>query len=281
MPTSEPRADAGMSAREFLRCGECRALNEPRAVFCSRCGASLYGPLHGGPRRKPRRATAAGAAMGFAMLLVLATCIFLLAVVIGRTLSTPEQVDVFAGQSGTTATIATVTSDTVTTEVTGTTDRLGHRQQHGHHRARGADPSDRRRRFVDARPTQTNSYGVTNLLDGDVTTAWNEGSDGNGIGEWVQFNFSQDVVLSRIEIANGYQKDDDRYAGNPRVQSLKVEYSNGTSQLVDLLDSKELQIITPTRQPITSVRIVIVSVYPGAEWDDTALSEVRFWEAAK
>jgi hypothetical protein len=129
--------------------------------------------------------------------------------------------------------------------------------------------------------SQTNSYGVTNLLDGDVTTAWNEGQDGNGIGEWVQFNFSQDVVILRIEIANGYQKDDQRYQGNPRVQSLKVEYSNGTSQLVDLLDNKQLQIITPTREPITSVRLVIVSVYPGAEWDDTALSEVRFYKAAE
>ena len=270
-----------MSAREFLRCGECRALNEPRAVFCSRCGASLYGPLHGGPRRKPRRATAAGAAMGFAALLILATCIFLLAVVIGRTLSTPEEAaDIFAGQSGSTATITTVTSGTVTTVFTGTTS------------ASGGSSTDTTEIAVQIRPTasvasstleptQTNSYGVTNLLDGDVTTAWNEGSDGNGIGEWVQFNFAQDVVLSRIEIANGYQKDDDRYAGNPRVQSIKVEYSNGTGQLVDLLDSKQLQIITPTREPITSVRIVIVSVYPGAEWDDTALSEVRFWEAAK
>jgi|WetSurMetagenome_2_1015567.scaffolds.fasta_scaffold134016_2 hypothetical protein len=269
-----------MSAREFLRCGECRALNEPRALFCSRCGASLYGPLHGGPRRKPRRATAAGAAMGFAVLLVLATCIFLLAVVIGRTLSTPEEVDVFAGQSGTTATIATATTETETTEFTGTTDVSGAGSTGTTEIAVQIRPTAAAASST-LEPTQTNSYGVTNLLDGDVTTAWNEGSDGNGIGEWVQFNFSQDVVLSRIEIANGYQKDDDRFSGNPRVQSIKVEYSNGTSQLVDLLDSKEMQIITPTRQPITSLRIVIVSVYPGTEWDDTALSEVRFWEAAK
>ena len=220
--------------------------------------------------------------MGFAMLLVLAAGIFLLAIVIGRTIGTDnEEVDVFAGQVGTTATITTVISDTETTIFTGTTAASG---------ANGS--SGTTENAVQIRPTaaaasstleatQTNNYGVTNLLDGDPTTAWNEGTDGNGIGEWVQFNFAQDVVLSRIEIANGYQKDDERYVGNPRVQSLKVEYSNGTSQLVDLLDDEQLQIITPTREPITSVRFVIVSVYPGAEWDDTALSEVRFYEAAE
>jgi hypothetical protein len=228
-------------------------------------------------RRRPRRVTAAGMAMGFAMLLILAACIFLLAVVFARTLAAREDMNVSTGQSGIAATITTVPTGTVSTGFTNTTATTG---------------ADSIRNAVLIRPTaaaasstlqasQTNSYGVTNLLDGDVTTAWNEGQDGNGIGEWVQFNFSQDVVILRIEIANGYQKDDQRYQGNPRVQSLKVEYSNGTSQLVDLLDNKQLQIITPTREPITSVRLVIVSVYPGAEWDDTALSEVRFYKAAE
>jgi hypothetical protein len=268
-----------VAAREsFLRCAECRALNEPRALFCSRCGASLYGPLHGGKKRKPRRVTPAGAALGFGMLLVLATGIFLLAVVVMKTLGGGEPVEVNTGESGVLATITTLPEETSSTVFTNTTSggsSTGTTENAVEIRPTAAAASS----TLD--PTPTNNYGVTNLLDGDLTTAWNEGSDGFGIGEWVQFNFAQEVVLSRIEIANGYQKDDDRYFGNPRVQSLKVEYSNGTSQLVDLLDDKEMQIITPTREPITSVRLVIVSVYPGDEWDDTSLSEVRFYEAAE
>ena len=49
-----------MSEAKFIRCNECRALNEPRAMFCSRCGSSLYGPVHGGIAPKRRRVTAAG-----------------------------------------------------------------------------------------------------------------------------------------------------------------------------------------------------------------------------
>jgi hypothetical protein len=127
-----------MSAREFLRCSECRALNEPRALFCSRCGASLYGPLHGVMRRRPRRVTAAGMAMGFAMLLILAACIFLLAVVFARTLAAREDMNVSTGQSGIAATITTVPTGTVSTGFTNITATTG-----------GADPPDRRRRVVD------------------------------------------------------------------------------------------------------------------------------------
>lgn len=261
-----------MGARNFHRCGECRALNEPRASFCSRCGASLYGPVHG-VKRKRRRATGAGAAMGFAMLLLLAAAVFLLAVVIDKALTDTTDVDVFAGQVGTSATITTTPSQAsgsgsnVTQAPAGTSDSAAQI------RPTAAAASST------LKATSTSNYAVTNLLDGDPATAWNEGADGSGIGEWIQFDFSQEVVLSRIEIANGYQKDDDRYLGNPRVQSLRVEYSNGTTQLVDLLDDKDFQTIRPTRQPVTSVRMVIVSVYPGEEWDDTALSEVHFYEA--
>ena len=35
--------------------------------------------------------------------------------------------------------------------------------------------------------------------------------------------------------------------------------------------------MTPTIQPVDWVRLSIVSVYAGSEWDDTALSEVRIY----
>jgi len=56
-----------------------------------------------------------------------------------------------------------------------------------------------------------------------------------------------------------------------------LEYSTGTVQLIDLLDVQDFQTIIPTRQPVEWVRLTIVSVYPGEVWEDTALSEVRFY----
>ncbi len=259
-----------MNNTDFVRCSECRALNEPRALFCSRCGASLYGPARGGVRRARRRVTAEGAAMGVAMLLVLAITLFVFYVVVQRALETKEEVDPYAGRSGTTATVAT-DSTVASGGSAGNGDNTSPTVAPTALRPTSALASS----TLDA--TSTISYRVTNLLDGDLTTAWNEGAEGPGIGEWIQFDFSQTIKLARVEIANGYQKDNERYQGNPRVKSLKVEYSNGTTQLVDLLDVMDFQAITPTIQPVDWVRFSIVSVYAGEEWDDTALSEIRFY----
>lgn len=254
-----------MSPLEFARCTECRALNEPRALFCSRCGASLYGRSVGRHRR--RRVTLAGVAMSLAILLALAATVFAFYSIVQWALATEEDVDPYAGQSGTTATVGTMTtqrpgggSANTTSTLVGTLIRPS---------AVSASSS--------LKATSTNNYRPTNLLDGDLATAWNEGAEGPGLGEWVRFEFSRQIVLSRIEIANGYQKDDDRFRGNPRVRSLEVAYSNGTTQLITLVDTEEFQSITPTRQPVEWVKLTIVSVYPGDEWDDTALSEVRIY----
>ena len=120
-------------------------------------------------------------------------------------------------------------------------------------------------------------YNPDNLTDGDLTTAWNEGAEGRGVGEWVQFYFSPTVKLERIEIANGYQKDDRRFSGNVRVRVLRVEYSNGESHLVELFDDQGFQSVEPMKKSFDWIRFTIVSVYPDASWDDAALSEVRFF----
>jgi hypothetical protein len=258
-----------MSTTDFVRCSECRAMNEPRALFCSRCGSSLYGRSPGGTRLKSRRVTAAGAAMGVALLLILAVVVFVLYVVVQQALEPADDIRSYEGQSGTTATVGTVTTEKASGDATtGSTN--------GSILVRPTSVSS----SSALKATSTGNYRATNLVDGDTTTAWNEGAEGPGLGEWVKFEFSQQLVLERIEIANGYQKDKDRFLGNPRVQSLEVEYSNGTIQLVDLLDTEEPQTITPTRQAVEWVKFTIVSVYEGDVWEDTALSEVRIYAQA-
>jgi len=205
--------------------------------------------------------------MSFALLLVLAATVFALYSVVVRALEPEEEFDPFAGRSATEATVGSVTTQKPTGSTIRTTSTLVGTMI----RPTSVTSSSA------LKATSTNNYKATNLLDGDLATAWEEGAEGPGIGEWVKFDFSRQVVLTRIEIANGYQKDDDRYFGNPRVQSLGVEYSTGTIQLIDLLDTREYQSITPTRQPVEWVRLTIVSVYPGDVWDDTALSEVRIY----
>ncbi|MCE5253796.1 MAG: hypothetical protein LLG45_06260 [Actinomycetia bacterium] len=253
-----------MSPSNFVRCSQCRALNEPRALFCSRCGALL--PGHSRQQRRGGT-TAAGVTMSLALLLALAATVFVLYTIVQRALEPEAEVNPFAGEPAVEATIGAVTTETTAGNSANTTSTLAGTLI----RPTSVTSSSA------LKATATNSYKATNLLDGDLATAWEEGAEGPGLGEWVMFEFSRQVVLTRIEIANGYQKDDERYFGNPRVRSLGVEYSTGTVQLIDLLDSREYQTIIPTRQPVEWVKLTIVSVYPGEVWDDTALSEVRMY----
>jgi hypothetical protein len=260
-----------MSNPDNARCRECRALNEPGALFCSRCGASLAGPPYRGAHPRQRRVTAAGAAMGFALFLILLAVAFTLGVIVYRTVKPGDNVNTLTSVPGTIAS----TSTTLAKGSTGTSGSTTSTEAAKLVRPSSASASST------LKATSTVNYGATNLLDGDLATAWNEGADGPGVGQWVRFTFSTPVVLARIEIANGYQKDAERFKGNVRVKSLKLEYSNGATQLVDLLDTEDFQSVTTVREPTEWIKLTIMSVYPDYVWEDAALSEVRFFAVAE
>jgi hypothetical protein len=257
-----------------IRCHECRTPNEPGALFCGRCGASLAGPMYGaGVRRPQRRVTAAGATMGFALFLILLAIAFALGFIVYQALDLGDNADPYAGRSGTTATIITDSSGNPDGGTDGSSGSDGS--------SSGAAAMVIRAPAASAssvlKATTTSNFRAPNLFDDDLTTAWIEGEEGTGTGEWVRFEFSEPVVLDHLEIANGYQKDDDRFLSNARVKSLDIEYSNGATQLVELLDTKDLQSVITTRRATEWIKLTIVSVYPDYEWEDTALSEVRVY----
>lgn len=224
------------------------------------------------PARRRRRITAASAALGVALFIMLLATIFALGAIVYRTTMTTEvaAIDPLAGRPGTTATTSTTSPEegengggTVTTAARGRAIR-----------PQAASSSSA------LKPTSRNDFRATNLLDEDLTTAWNEGADGPGIGEWVRFDFLEPVTLIRLEIANGYQIDDERFAGTIRVRSLKLEYSYGSTQIVNLFDTTDMQSITTRSKPTEWLKLTILSVYPDYVWEDAALSEVRLFEAA-
>jgi hypothetical protein len=136
-------------------------------------------------------------------------------------------------------------------------------------------------------PKTTENYAATNVLDGEPTTCWVDGGSGDNGGtagnlkrgrEWLRFTFLKPITPARIDFANGYQKDDTTYPANGRVQGLKIEYSNGRSQTVDLRDTPDVQYVVPITGPVAWIKLTVLSVYPGSEERTVALSEVRFYE---
>jgi VWFA-related protein len=123
----------------------------------------------------------------------------------------------------------------------------------------------------------SDAYGAQNMVDGDTATAWNEGAEGDGIGEWAQFDFDKPVRLKAIKIIAGYTKTKRIFRANNRVKKLRLHFSDGKTQEVRLGDKMTYQTIDIDRStPTRSLKLEILDVYKGKRYHDTAISEVDF-----
>jgi hypothetical protein len=125
---------------------------------------------------------------------------------------------------------------------------------------------------------QANTYYAENAIDGKRTTAWIEGVDGAGLGEWIRFDFDREIVLHRILWQPGYFKSPQIWAENNRLAAVTAYFSDGSSRELTFADRMESQKVDVGSVRTRWVKFVIKSVYYGSD-PDTALSEVAFeWD---
>ncbi len=292
-----------MNALPPVTCRVCGTENRPTRLFCSNCGSYLQAegedtweelpprdlatPLDPPFEPEPapnatadagqRRGGGRSRAVGVALLLLLLAVAAALGALLYATLLSGGDADGGGGVATSTTTRVSTSSTTGATPESTTSSVAS-----GTTRARGSSISPASVEASSVLPAENDlTYEPDNLLDGSLATAWQESAEGNREGEWVRFDFGRTITLSAIEIANGYQKDDSRFSGNPRVETLRVEYSDGTTQQVRLYDDTGFQEITPAPKPTEWLRLTILSVYPGDSWDDAGFSEVRLYEAAQ
>jgi hypothetical protein len=125
---------------------------------------------------------------------------------------------------------------------------------------------------------QANTYYASNTIDGRRATAWIEGVDGPGIGEWVRYDFDRPITLHRILFQPGYFKSPAIWAQNNRLATVTAQFSDGSSRTLNFDNRMDSQKVDVGAVKTKWVRLVIESVYYGTD-PDTAISEVAFeWE---
>ena len=121
-------------------------------------------------------------------------------------------------------------------------------------------------------------YGPGSAMDGDPLTAWVEGKDDSGEGEWIEITFSHEQSIAGVIVSPGFF--DDRYwEDNNRVARAEIRFAGLTEYIeldVSFADEMVPQIVQFDPVTTTSARIRIGDVYPGSRWDDTPISEVQF-----
>ena len=134
-------------------------------------------------------------------------------------------------------------------------------------------------------PSGKANYEAANLFSDNG--AWCEGVEGNGIGESVSIEFPGKgyygpyTVVNTLTILNGYSRSRQLWNDNGRVKTLKLYVDNIPYAYLELLDTLEYQTFDLGRVFSRSgvnfiLKFEIIDVYPGAKYDDVALSEFEF-----
>jgi hypothetical protein len=126
-------------------------------------------------------------------------------------------------------------------------------------------------------------YKPENAHDLSFKSAWVEGVEGYGIGEYIEYYFeNQSARITNIIIYNGYVKSERLWKTNSRVKKLKLYINDIPYAILNLEDSRSAQkfdIDTLGQRDDGKdlvLRFEIIEAYPGTKYEDVAITEIYF-----
>ncbi|MBR5770126.1 MAG: hypothetical protein IKY20_01000 [Alistipes sp.] len=138
---------------------------------------------------------------------------------------------------------------------------------------------------VTASSTLADRYAAEKAHDFSIVTAWVEGVEGNGVGEYIKYAFPGTCPrITTVLIHNGYVKNWDVWRDNGRVKKLLMYYNDEPYAILNLQDTMGLQSFDvgvlgyedKDSAPAWSIKFEILEVYPGKKYEDTAITEIYF-----
>ena len=123
------------------------------------------------------------------------------------------------------------------------------------------------------------NYKVENVIDDNPSTDWIEGVSDDGIGQFIQFSSNNTFRVDKIDIINGFSKNQKTYMKNNRVKKVIIEFSDKSQQVYELEDNNmEYQTIDIGGINTNSVKFIIQEVYTnGRVYKDTCISEISVY----
>lgn len=121
------------------------------------------------------------------------------------------------------------------------------------------------------------AYHPANLFDSKYDFAWStNGKATDGKGQSVVLTLAAPQNLSGMMVWNGYQRSDSHFQANGRVSELEIKGGSGEAQKVALKDQMGMQKVTFPK-PISgnNLTLTITGIYPGQQYKDVLISELR------
>jgi len=121
--------------------------------------------------------------------------------------------------------------------------------------------------------------GIDKIADGDLNTAWMEGTSGTGEGEWIKLSAAdgKKYIYNGFEIANGYQSRNSALDARGQVKMLTVSADGKKVGKFTLEKNKSGYQSFTFNEPVACYNLMfqILSVYPGTQFRDCYISEIR------
>lgn len=127
------------------------------------------------------------------------------------------------------------------------------------------------------------AYNPDFLFDSRFDYGWAEGNKNNaGIGESIEFTFTNPVNISKLKIWNGFQRSKSHYQSNARIKkfSFGIKGENLTSYEVkdkDIPQEIELSKSISARNFIFKIE----EIYKGNKYEDLVISEMRLYDGKR
>ena len=126
------------------------------------------------------------------------------------------------------------------------------------------------------------AYSARFALDGAPDTAWVEGVDGSGIGQWIEVDFGEPVEIYYVGVDIGYDKSNYLFRANNRLRTATITLANGIEIQHSFSDIRGIQMVpmmdaAGNPRISDSLKLVIEEIYQGRRYDDTAVAEIEVW----
>lgn len=128
-------------------------------------------------------------------------------------------------------------------------------------------------------------YDPLMMFDENDSTAWNEGSESDGVGEELEIHFKSSVPIDAIRFKAGFF-DERYYEDNGRVKEIRISLIdesgntvlNRTATIPDGMKPYDFEF---EEAEAMRVHFTIESIHHGNKWTDLAISEISFLRNGK
>lgn len=126
------------------------------------------------------------------------------------------------------------------------------------------------------------NYHPNYVGDDDPKTAWTEGAEGHGSGEWLKLAFTEldETSKLRLRLRNGYQKSKRLFGRNARGKEVAIKVLPSGQVYKKTLEDKwgwqDVVIDIPAQQ-VAGVELLFTATYDGSRYADLCVSDLQIY----